>query len=188
MQTYENAASGLKKMFIAEIGAIICAVVAIIPILGIIGVLGSLVFLVISLIGLNNAGKDIEGCKNAFTLTIVQLIVSVIAGLFGSGVLGTILTIVNDIFALLIVRAVCMSVAEVMDMQRQPEIAGKGRTVWKINLVCYVIAIILSVISLIPLLGFAIAAIGSLITGILSLIASIMYMIFLNNSYKALSV
>ena len=31
MQTYENAASGLKKMFIAEIGAIICAVVAIIP-------------------------------------------------------------------------------------------------------------------------------------------------------------
>lgn len=188
MQCYENAASGLKKMFVAEIGAIICTIIAIIPILGILGTIGTLVFLIISLIGLNSAGKDIEGCKTAFTLTIVQLIVSVIAGLFGSGFFGIILRIVNDILALLIVRAVCLSVAEVMEMQRHPEIAGKGRTVWKINIVCYVIAIIFSVVSLIPLLGIVIAAIGGLITAILSLVASIMYMIFLNNSYKALSI
>ena len=75
MQTYENAASGLKKMFIAEIGAIICAVVAIIPILGIIGVarLPCLFGYFLDL-GLNNAGKGHRrDVKTAFTLTIVQL-------------------------------------------------------------------------------------------------------------------
>lgn len=44
MQIYQNAASGLKNMFIAEVGVIICSVVAIIPFIGIIGVIGSLVF------------------------------------------------------------------------------------------------------------------------------------------------
>ena len=186
MQPYKNAASGLKNMFLAEIGAIICSVIAVIPFLEFIGIIGSLVFLVISLIGLNSAGQDIEGCRSAFTLTIVQLIVSAVSGFFGSGFLGAILAIVNDILALLIVRAVFLSVADVMDSLGHHETAGKGRTVWQINLVCYVIAIIFSVIAIIPLLGIVLAAFGGLITGILSLIASILYMIFLSKSYKAL--
>ena len=186
MQPYNNTASGLKNMFIAEIGIIICSVIAVIPLLGFIGGIGSLVFLVISLIGLNSAGKDIEGCRNAFTLTIVQLIISVLSGFFGTGFLSTVLAIVNDILALLIVRSVCLSVADVMDSLGHQEIAGKGRTVWQINLVCYVITIILSIIAIIPLLGVVLAAFGGIITGILSLIASILYMIFLSKSYKVL--
>ena len=53
-----EAGQGLKKMFIAMIG--------------------SIVFMVISIVGLNQAGKEIEGCKTAFILTIVTLIVSIV--------------------------------------------------------------------------------------------------------------
>lgn len=183
MQIYQNAASGLKNMFIAEVGVIICSVVAIIPFIGIIGVIGSLVFLIISLIGLNNAGKDIEGCKTAFTLRIVQLIVSMIGSFIGGTVIAI---IINNILALFIIRAVCLSVADVLDTLQYSEIADKGRLVWKINLVCYVIAIILAVLELIPFVGIVFAVLGGIISAVLSLIAGILYIIFLSKSYKAL--
>ena len=63
MYSYENAASGLKKMFTAQVGAIICVVLMMIPFIGLIGLVGVFVFAIMSLIGLNSAGKDIEGCK-----------------------------------------------------------------------------------------------------------------------------
>ena len=115
MYGYENAASGLKKMFTAQVGAIICVVLMMIPFIGVIGLIGVFVFAIMSLIGLNSAGKDIEGCKTAFTLTIVQMVVGVIGNLAGTGVFATVFSVVNDILALLVVRAVCLSVAEVMD-------------------------------------------------------------------------
>ena len=66
MQDLQNAGSGLKKMFIASIGAVVCTVLLIIPIVNILAMIGALVFAIISLVGLNEAGKDIEGCKTAF--------------------------------------------------------------------------------------------------------------------------
>ena len=188
MYGYENAASGLKKMFTAQVGAIICAVLLVVPFIGAIGLIGVFVFAILSLIGLNSAGKDIEGCKTAFTLTIVQLVVRVIANLFGTGFLATLFSVADDIFALLIVRAVCLSVAEVMDQVNQRVVADKGRSVWKINLGCYVANIVLTVLGVIPLLGTAVAAVGGFVTTLLSLLAGIMYIMFLSSSYKALEV
>ena len=186
MYSYENAASGLKKMFTAQVGAIICVVLMMIPFIGLIGLVGVFVFAIMSLIGLNSAGKDIEGCKTAFTLTIVQMVVGVIGNLAGTGVFATVFSVVSDILALLIVRAVCLSVAEVMDQLNQQVVADKGRSVWKINLGCYVADIILTILAVIPVLGTVLAVAGSVITVILSLVAGIMYIIFLSKSYQAL--
>ena len=188
MYGYENAASGLKKMFTAQVGSIICVVLMMIPFIGVIGLIGVFVFTVMSLIGLNSAGKDIEGCKTAFTLTIVQMVVGVIGNLAGTGVFATVFSVVSDILALLIVRAVCLSVAEVMDQLNQQVVADKGRSVWKINLGCYVADIILTILAVIPLLGTAVAAVGGFVTTLLSLVASILYIMFLSSSYKALEV
>lgn len=174
MYGYENAASGLKKMFTAQVGSIICVVLMMIPFIGVIGLIGVFVFTIMSLIGLNSAGKDIEGCKTAFTLTIVQMVVSVIGNLAGTGVFATVFSVVNDILALLVVRAVCLSVAD------------KGRSVWKINLGCYVADIILTILAVIPVLGTVLAVAGSVVTVILSLVAGIMYIMFLSKSYQAL--
>jgi|GEM_PF-5736859 len=50
MYGYENAASGLKKMFTAQVGSIICVVLMMIPFIGVIGLIGVFVFAVMSLI------------------------------------------------------------------------------------------------------------------------------------------
>ena len=163
MYGYENAASGLKKMFTAQVGSIICVVLMMIPFIGVIGLIGV-----------------------AFTLTIVQMVVSVIGNLAGTGVFATVFSVVNDILALLVVRAVCLSVAEVMDQLNQRVVADKGRSVWKINLGCYVADIVLTILAVIPVLGTVLAVAGSVVTVILSLVAGIMYIMFLSKSYQAL--
>ena len=75
MNNYPNVGAGLKKMFIAQIGIIVCTVLAIIPIINIIAGIGAIVFAVISIVGLYGAGKDIEGCKKAFIITIVNIVI-----------------------------------------------------------------------------------------------------------------
>lgn len=186
MGTYQNAGPGLKKMFIAEVGAIICTVLMLIPIVNIIAAIGALVFMIISLVGLNAAGQDIEGCKKAFMFTIVNLLVSVLSSFLGSiAVIGTILTIAQSILSLLVTYYVCTSVSEVMNTIGHADVAQQGNLVWKINLVCYAVDIVLTVLALIPVLN-VLAGIAGYVIGIVSLVAGILYMIFLNKSYKAL--
>ena len=75
-----------------------------------------------------------------------------------------------------------------MDQLNQRVVADKGRSVWKINLGCYVADIILTILAVIPLLGTAVAAVGGFVTTLLSLVAGILYIMFLSSSYKALEV
>ena len=48
--------------------------------------------------------------------------------------------------------------------------------------------IVLTILAVIPLLGTAVAAVGGFVTTLLSLVASILYIMFLSSSYKALEV
>lgn len=185
MENLQNAGAGLKKMFIASIGAIICSVLLFIPIINILAAIGALVFGILSLVGLYTAGKDIAGCKTAFTITIINLVVSILGNIFKTGILGSIVTIAGYVLSLLSVYYVCTSVAEVMNSINAGDVAQKGYTVWKINLVCYIVDIVIAVLALIPVLN-VIAGVAAIIVAIVSLVASILYMVFLNQSYKAL--
>ena len=185
MGNYQNAGAGLRKMFIASLGAIICTVLVIIPIVNIIAGIGAIVFGVLSLVGLYGAGKDIAGCKTAFTLTIVNLVISIVGALFGSGFLGTVFSIAGYVLSFLICYFVCTSVSEVMNQIGAADVASKGELVWKINAVCYAILVVVALLGRIPglVLVASLASIGVLIA---SLVASIFYMIFLNKSSAAL--
>lgn len=187
MNKYQNAGAGLKMMFIAAIGAIICSVVMIIPILGtIVGGIGALVFAIISLVGLNKAGADIDGCKKAFMLSIVKIVLNVLIAFLGKVlVLGTILTLLGYVVDFLIVYLVCTSVAAVMREIGQDSVASNGETVYKINLVCYAVSIVGGILALIPALAI-IVGIVSVVVGIAAIVAEILYMIFLYKSSKAL--
>ena len=186
MNQYPNAGAGLKKMFMAEVGAIICAVLAIIPSINLIAGIAAIVFAVISLVGLYSVGKDIAGCKTAFILTIVNLVISIVGSLTSLiPVLSVICSIAGSIISFLVVYYVCNSVAEVMTQVGAADIAERGVTVWKINLVCYVAAIVIAILAVIPVLSM-IATVANLVIAIVSIIASILYMIFLNKSYQAL--
>lgn len=185
MGNFQNAGAGLRKMFIAAIGTIICTVLMIIPVVNFVAVIGVFVFGILSLVGLYGAGKDIQGCKNAFIITIINLVVSILTSLFATNFLGTLLSIAGSVLSFLVVYFVCTSVAEVMNQIGAADVASKGETVWKINAVCYVVVIAIAILGRIPVLS-AIASVANIAVTIASLVASILYMIFLNKSSSAL--
>lgn len=186
MQNLQEAKNGLNKMFIAQIGAIVCTVLAVIPLINIVAGLAAWVFIVLSLLGLWQAGKDIEGCKTAFTLTIANLAVSILNALFSTGVFGTILTLVKTVLSLAIIYFVCTSVSDVMTKNGANDVAKLGHTVWIINLACTVVSVVITIIALIPLLGAVIAGIAGVLLAIASLIGGVLYIMFLYKSSKAL--
>ncbi len=183
MSNYPEASQGLRKMFIAEIGAIFATIIGIIPIIGIIGAIAAIVFAVISIIGLNQAGKEIEGCKKALYLTIANIVVNLLGNI---KVLSGICGIVDAIISLAIVYFVCTSVAAVLQSEGHAGVAAKGQKVWNINLVCTIISVICSILAIIPLINI-IAGIITFIVAIVSIYAAILYLIFLKQSSEALA-
>lgn len=186
MGNYQNASGGLKKMYIAELGAIVCAVLSIIPLVNIIAAIAAIVFMVLSIVGLYCVGKDIPGCQKAFMVTIISLVVSVFKAIFKTGIMSAIFAIAGDVLSFLVVYLVCTSVAEVMVQLAAPDIADKGNSVWKINLVCYAVSAILSVLSIIPLINI-IAAVLQVVVAIVQIVALVLYMIFLKKSSEKLA-
>ena len=185
MQKYENASSGLKMVFIGAIGAIICGVILIIPIIG--TIIGGLVFLILSLIGLYKAGMDIDGCKKAFMCNIINLVISVLKTFLGAvPVLGLLLNLAGYVFSFLVVYLVCSSVAAVMRDMGHADIAANGELVYKINFVCYIATIVLSILAVIPLVNI-LAGLASIVVSIVILVAQILYMIFLYKSSNAMA-
>lgn len=185
MENLQEAKSGLKKMFIAQIGSVACVVLMLIPLINIIAALATLVFLVLSIVGLYQAGKDIEGCKTAFLLTLANLVVSVLKSFLGIGILGTILTLASAAISLAVIYFVCTSVSEVMTKIGSSDVAKNGHTVWMINLICTAATVLITILALIPVLN-VIANFASYIVAIASLVGSVLYMIFLYKSSNAI--
>ncbi len=185
MEKFTNAGPGLRKMFIAAVGIIICSVLAIIPIINIVAGIGSIVFGVLSMVGLYQAGKDIQGCMMAFYITIANIVLSIIRTFFGAGILGIVLAICATVISLSIIYFVCNSVSEVMNQVGAAAVAQKGHTVWMINLVCCCVSVVLTLLGLIPIINIF-AAFANIIVAIVSLVGTILYMLFLNDGAKAL--
>lgn len=180
MNNYENAGLGLKKLYIAEIGVLVCTVLAFIPIINILAAVGLLVFAIISLVGLFQAGKDIKGCMTAFILTIVSAVCNLFKS-FG----GSVISIVTTILSFLVMYFVCTSVAEVMNNIQQPDIAQKGQTVWKISLGCTIASVVILILAFVPGLR-GLATIANVVVAIISIVNIILYMLFLGKSSAAL--
>ncbi len=183
MGTYSHAANGLKKVFMAQIISIIAAVLAIIPGLGIISLIGAILCLILSVIGLNEASMDHSGFRTALILSVVNIIISLFTS--GDGWLSAIMSIVSSILSLASLYYVCHTASYLLRNLGETAIAANGDTVWNINLICTVAAVICSILAVVPLINI-LASLASVIIVIVSLIAGIMYMVFLNNCAKAL--
>ena len=115
MSNYPNSGKGLKNMFIASVGAIVCAVLLVIPIVNIIAAIAALVFTILSLIGLWTVGKDIAECKMAFWFTILASVLNGIANgannasVSGTSVIGTLLSVAGSALSLAVTYYVCTS-------------------------------------------------------------------------------
>lgn len=87
MNNYGNASEGLQKCLLHRSAFIICSVLSVIPIINLLATVASIVLSIIYLVGLYNAGKDINGCANAFVLSIISLVCNIISSLTSFNVL-----------------------------------------------------------------------------------------------------
>ncbi|MBR5337596.1 MAG: hypothetical protein IK152_06395 [Lachnospiraceae bacterium] len=178
---YQNAAKGLKFKFIGELVTIACAIIMIVPLLGtILGMYGMLACYIISIYGLYLVSNDIPGCRTAFIVSIVNT-VFMVARLFSGNLwfMGTI----SSVISFLALFLVCKSLSEDLREHGMLEIADRGETVWKINLICSAISIVVSIMMYIPLINLIGALLGA-VNALASVVGSVLYFIFLYKSYK----
>ena len=198
--SHENARKGISRVFTAEILCIIaevCALLMIIPVVGtIIGGVGftvlSIIAVIVMVVGLNIAGKDNVLLKSAFTLAVIQLILSVVfGGLFMIPALqdwiGSLGSIISMVLGLMITHHILYGCAEL-----NPDLREKADSTWKIYLVVIILdVIVLAAEIIMAIVGatgvFAvITIIASLADVVLSIIAYILFIVFLSKAKKAL--
>lgn len=169
-----SISKALMWLFIAEV----LGILTIIPIVGaILGIIG----FVMTLLALYGAGKLDSGYKTAFILSVVGLVVSVVAAIVGDNVFGTILDIISTVISLGILYYVVMTTVNHLGGS---DVAAKGVTVWKLNMICTIASVVLTILGLIaPVL----AAVLLVIVFIVEIVAAILYMIFLYKASKALA-
>ena len=164
MSGYRTIGDGLMLVFVGEI---LC-IFSFIPLLGMIL---AIVGIIVQLVGLHKAGGMEEGYRTAFTLSIVGMVVSVV------GAIVPFIGIISSILAMVEMYIVCNTTADLLD-HCDGELARRGRTVWKIYLICTVIIVVCGILALIPLVNI-LAGVVSLVTGIVSIVGGVLYLIFL---------
>lgn len=169
-----TVSKALKWIFIAEI----LSLLAFIPV---VGAILALVAFVLNLVALYGASKLDQGYHTAFVLTIVGIVLSVLA-IFANGVFGSLVSIVSTVVSLGILYFVITTTCKHLESNGAAEVAQKGANVWKINLICTIAAVVLTLLAFVPVL----AVVLGVIIGIVQIVAGILYLIFLYKSYNAL--
>ena len=169
---YPNATHGLERVYQSQVIALVAAVLMIIPVINILAAIALIVSLVLYMIGINEAGKDDESYKTAFTLIIVQLVISVLNSLIG----GVIFDLVNEALALAVLYFVCITTNKLLK-----NIGADGRITDRgVEVVCTLLALIPS--ASLQLL----AAVVTLVTAIAQIVGSILYILYLRDATTAL--
>lgn len=161
-----SVSKALKWLFIA-------AILQMIPIANIVG-------FILNLLALYGAGKLQKGYNTAFTLSIAGIVVSVLSAFVGAGVLGSIIDIVSSVVSLGVLYFVITTTNSLL---KEGDLVVKGEKVWKLNLICTIAYVVLTLLAFIPVL----AGLLAIIAFILVVIATIIYLVYLFKSSKALA-
>ena len=180
---YPNATHGLERVYQSQVIALVAAVLMIIPVINILAAIALIVSLVLYMIGINEAGKDDESYKTAFTLIIVQLVISVLNSLIG----GVIFDLVNEALALAVLYFVCITTNKLLkNIGADGRITDRGVVVWKINVICTIVEVC-TLLALIPSASLQLlAAVVTLVTAIAQIVGSILYILYLRDATTAL--
>lgn len=188
-------ASGLKKMFLGNLGLLILAsilmVIAIIAIVAqnvsmfavvllVLIVAGILVFRIVDWVGLYGVGQYVPGCATAFILSILQMVISWCKQI---PIIGGVAAIAAAVLALVEMYLVCTSVAEVLREIGASDIAELGGKVWKLTVAVQVLAILCTFLQSVTVLYL----ISSIVVLGLNIMTTIMYLKFLHEGSYILS-
>ena len=117
-----------KKCLLHRSAFIICSVLSVIPIINLLATIASIVLSIIYLVGLYNAGKDINGCANAFVLSIISLVCNIISSLTSFNVLFAMLfSVAAAVLTFMVTYQVCTSVSDVVGSRGHNDIASLGK-------------------------------------------------------------
>ena len=214
---FPNAASGVKKLFTAQILGLIASVATIIGLifliftaaaadanaqggavaagLGTIILMGASAVLILigsimTLVGIIQASRDEGAFKTALIAIIVSLVAAVIAGIFSSnGLVQSICQIIQNVMSLAVTLFVINGVTNLAEKMNNTEVWSKGRNLLKVIVCIYALSLIASFISLIfgGIFVSMTAAILSLIAAILNVISYFLYLSLLNKGKKMLA-
>ena len=199
--SFPNAYQGVKKIFTAEIMALISTIVmiisAIVALVGIaasdagagdgamavavggaafilIGAVLSLISFILNIVGVNKASKDEAAFKSAFYVIIVGIIASVVMGLGNSGgILDEIGQTVSNICNFLVTWYVCTGIANLAEKLSNPALKEKAEKTRKLTMIVWVLNIIVSIIGVI----FGASSAGQMIGAVLGLVSLILALV-----------
>lgn len=212
---FENAYVGIKKVFTAQILALIasaCVLVAAIllgvgvatgtsggaiaggvigSIISIGGAVISIIALIINLVGLNTASKDEDKFKTAFILSIINLIIGILLGL-GSLIpfittISPFIQVARTILDFLIIYYVIEGIKNLATKCGRQDVYDMGKKLFILLSVVYIVSVLCS---LAVSIGGSVQAILE-ISGVLSIVVSIAsivgYIIYLVYLKKAVN-
>lgn len=136
MDNYQDAGKGLKKMFIATIGMMSCALLILVPVINIFALIAVIVFLIVNAYGTYQVGKDIPGVRTAFYLQMVALVLTVFSNFIG------LFDVVETILSMVAMWLIFSSISKVMEEHGKEELAEKGKRAMWINLACSIYALV----------------------------------------------
>lgn len=143
MSDYQNAGVGLRKMYVATIGIVVCMLFSFVPLVGILFEIGSIVFGVMSLIGCYYAGKDIVACKIAFVLQIASVLFGVVGVLnIAPELVAALCSLADEVCGTIAVCLVYISVSKVLRKNGAHETARQGNVALCLELVGSLILIV----------------------------------------------
>lgn len=178
MNNYENAGVGLRKMYVATIGTLVCTLLSGFPLVGVLFSIAILVFYVIHLQGYYHVGKDIAAGKVAFVLQIVSICLSVVKAFeIVPESVEFLLTIADELVPLVAICLVYGSVCKILRAKGADEVAKQGKIALCLQLASGVIVIV----STGMILGGSVLS-GALIALIFSIVNLIYTLKFLKKS------
>ena len=171
---YRSAGRGLYLVFWGQIVGLFSGVPGL-------GGIAELVSLVLTLYGLYLAANCDGGYQTAMYLTVAGIVLGVLGLFWSQGTMGNLVGIAQDVVALLQVYFICGTTAQLLYEIGESNEAGRGILVWRINLICYLVAIGLS---LLLFLLAPLAWVLAICMMVALLVAGILFLIFLWNSQK----
>lgn len=184
MENLSNLESGMNKAYRAVRGMLICLVLTWVPSLKLLAAFGILIFCVFHMIGLYEAGKDIEGCRKAFILSVVSVIMAILS-VFPLGIIRIFATLVRCGTEFLTVYLACTSVSEATDRIGAANVRREGAMAWQVNAVCYGLIALCTLLSGILYMS-AFEMLTTIALMLIPLLAKVFYMLFLKECDQAL--
>lgn len=213
---FTNAFEGVKKIFAAEILALIasvCGTIALalpvvalvaaanqsgggtaaslggLVVVGIATVVLSIIAFIFKLIGVNKASKDEPSFKIALYLILAGIAVSVAGGIFNSNATASsIFSALGEVVNLGVTIFIIQGIKNLAAKLGDEKMVKKGDTIFKYIIAIYVLVIIAQIVAMIlqNSAALVVALVIIVITGILEIIQYILYLIYLSKAKKML--